>query len=204
MKSSIKRLCVFSGSSPGDRLEYTNAARQLGRELVKHGINLVYGGGDVGLMGVIADTVMSAGGEVIGVIPEFLAKKEVAHNDLTELRVVASMHERKALMSELADGFIAMPGGIGTFEELFEVLTWQQLGIQSKPCALLNTCGYFEHLLRLLDHAVTEQFLKSVHRDMLLTADTAEQVVELLRKYKHQHVDKWMDKAIKNDPESII
>ena len=204
MNSQIKRLCVFSGSSPGNRVEYSEAATQLGLELVKHNIDLVYGGGDVGLMGVIADTVMSEGGEVIGVIPEFLAQKEVAHNELTELRVVKSMHERKALMSELSDGFIALPGGIGTLEELFEVLTWQQLGIQSKPCALLNTCEYFDQLLKLLDHAVAEKFLNTVHRDMLLTADTAELVVERIINYKHRHVDKWIDKGNTVDSESII
>lgn len=195
MNSKIKRLCVFSGSSPGNRTEYAQAAICLGRELVKHDIDLVYGGGDVGLMGIIADTVMSAGGEVIGVIPEFLARKEVAHNELTELRIVQSMHERKAMMSDLSDGFIALPGGIGTFEELFEVLTWQQLGIQPKPCAILNTCGYFEQLLNLLDHAVTEEFLKPVHRDMLVIGESAESLIELLMKYEHSHTDKWIDKT---------
>ncbi len=193
MNAQIKRLCVFSGSSPGHQPEYAEAAGQLGRALVKNNITLVYGGGDVGLMGVIADTVMSAGGEVIGVIPEFLAKKEVAHNEITDLRIVQSMHERKALMSELSDGFIALPGGLGTFEELFEVLTWQQLGIQSKPCALLNTCSYFEPLLKLLDHAVTERFLKPVHRAMLLTGQTPALLIEQLMKYKPRPTDKWMD-----------
>ncbi|MBT7951003.1 MAG: TIGR00730 family Rossman fold protein, partial [Gammaproteobacteria bacterium] len=150
----MKKVCVFCGSSSGKRAEYAEAAIDLGRELVRQNIGLVYGGGDVGLMGIIADTVMSEGGEVTGVIPQFLAQKEVAHKDLTELRIVDSMHERKALMSELSDGFIALPGGIGTFEELIEVLTWQQLGVQAKPCAVLNTCAYFEHMLEQLDHAV--------------------------------------------------
>lgn len=194
MNSKIKRLCVFSGSSPGIRTDYAQAATQLGRELVKHEIELVYGGGDVGLMGIIADTVMSAGGTVIGVIPEFLAQKEVAHNELTELHVVQSMHERKAMMSDLSDGFIAMPGGIGTFEELFEVLTWQQLGIQPKPCAILNTSDYFNQLLKLLDHAVAEKFLKPAHRDMLLIAESAASLIDLMRKYEHSHTDKWMDR----------
>ncbi len=175
-----KRLCVFSGSSPGRRSEYRQAATRLGHELVEHNIQLVYGGGNIGLMGIIADTVMSSGGEVIGVIPEFLLQREVAHNELTELHVVQSMHERKALMAELSDGFIAMPGGIGTFEELIEVLTWQQLRIQSKPCALLNTCDYFEYLLRQLDYAVNEKFLKPAHRDMLLVSQTPQQLLKIL------------------------
>jgi uncharacterized protein (TIGR00730 family) len=204
MKSQIKRLCVFSGSSPGNRVEYTEAATQLGLELVKHNIDLVYGGGNVGLMGIIADSVMSAGGEVIGVIPEFLANKEVAHTEITDLRVVQSMHERKALMSEMSDGFIALPGGLGTFEELFEVLTWQQLGIQSKPCALLNSCGYFDHLLKMLDHAVTEKFVKQVHRDMLLTGDSAELLIDLLMNYEHSHTDKWIDKVNIVDSDNVI
>jgi len=192
MNSQIKRLCVFSGSSPGKRSEYNKAASELGRKLVEHDIQLVYGGGNVGLMGVIAGTVMSTGGDVIGVIPDFLAKKEVAHNELTELHIVQSMHERKALMSELADGFIAIPGGIGTFEELIEVLTWQQLGIQSKPCALLNTCNYFEYLIKQLDHAVDEKFLKPVHRDMLIVGSRPDQLLKMMMSYRHSHTDKWM------------
>jgi len=194
MKYPINRLCVFSGSSPGKQAAYADAAIALGKELVKYGIGLVYGGGNVGLMGIVADTVTTAGGDVIGVIPEFLTKKEVAHNQLTELHIVESMHERKALMSELSDGFIALPGGIGTFEELIEVLTWQQLGIQSKPCALLNTCDYFEHLLKQLDHAVSEKFLKPVHRDMLIVASTPRQLLEMIMSYSHSHTDKWIGK----------
>ncbi len=192
MKNEIRRICVFSGSSPGNRPEYTEAAIALGQELVKNDIQLVYGGGDVGLMGVIADTVMSGGGQVTGIIPEFLAKKEVAHNELTELHVVQSMHERKGMMSELSDAFIAMPGGIGTFEELIEVLTWQQLGIQFKPCAVLNTAGYFQHLLAQLDHAVDEAFLKPVHREMLLVATEPVEIVQTIMAYRHSHEDKWM------------
>ena len=194
MKYPINRLCVFSGSSPGKQAAYADAAIALGKELVNYGIGLVYGGGNVGLMGIVADTVTTAGGDVIGVIPEFLAKKEVAHNQLTELHIVESMHERKALMSELSDGFIALPGGIGTFEELIEALTWQQLGIQSKPCALLNTCDYFEHLLKQLDHAVSEKFLKPVHRDMLIVASTPRQLLKMIMSYSHSHTDKWIGK----------
>lgn len=194
MSKKINQICVFSGSSPGNKSDYAEAAKALGDELVKHNINLVYGGGNVGLMGVVADKVMSAGGKVTGVIPEFLAKKEVAHYDVTELHVVDSMHERKAMMAELADGFIALPGGLGTFEELLEILTWNQLGVQTKPCAVLNTCNYFEHLLQLLAHAVAEQFLKPIHQDMLLTADTAEEAVKLMCNYEHSYTDKWLDK----------
>jgi len=170
----------------------------LGHELVERNIQLVYGGGDVGLMGVIADTVMSLGGDVIGVIPEFLVKKEIAHNKLTALHTVQSMHERKALMSELSDGFIAMPGGIGTLEEMFEVFTWQQLGIQTKPCALLNTCGYFDYLLKQLDHAVREKFLKPEHRDMLVVESEPAQIVKILENYKQEYTDKWIDRTWKN------
>jgi uncharacterized protein (TIGR00730 family) len=194
MNQKLKRVCVFCGSSSGVRAEYTEAAISLGHELVKQNIVLVYGAGNVGLMGTIADTVLSEGGKVIGVIPEFLVKKEVAHKNLSELHIVESMHERKALMSELSDGFIALPGGIGTFEELFEVLTWQQLGVQAKPCGLLNTSEYFEHLLNLLDHAVNEKFLKPFHRDMLLAADDAKQILEKLRHYEPLLTDKWIDK----------
>jgi len=193
MKRQLKRVCVFCGSSSGERSEYTEAAIALGHELVKQNIILVYGAGNVGLMGKIADTVLSEGGEVIGVIPEFLLKKEVAHKNLSELHVVDSMHERKALMSELSDAFIALPGGIGTFEELFEVLTWQQLGVQAKPCGLINTSEYFEHLLNLLDHAVNEKFLKPFHRDMLLAADNAGQILEKLKHYEAALADKWID-----------
>ncbi|MFT5133984.1 MAG: hypothetical protein ACI9SC_002457, partial [Gammaproteobacteria bacterium] len=192
------------GSSPGEQTEYMDAAINLGNELVRRDLELVYGGGDVGLMGIIANTVMSSGGKVIGVIPEFMTKKEVAHNHLTELHIVQSMHERKAMMSELSDGIIALPGGIGTFEELFEVLTWQQLGIQSKPCALLNTRNYFEHLLKLMAHAVTEGFLKPVHQEMLMVGESAEQVVECLMKYEHSHTDKWADDISIADQEKLI
>jgi uncharacterized protein (TIGR00730 family) len=194
MKQELKRVCVFCGSSSGKSAEYTEAAIALARELVKQNIVLVYGAGNVGLMGEIADTVLAEGGEVIGVIPKFLVKKEVAHKNLSELHVVESMHERKALMSELSDGFIALPGGIGTFEELFEVLTWQQLGVQAKPCGLINTSEYFDHLLNLLEHAVNEKFLKPFHRDMLLVADNAQQILEKLKHYEPALTDKWIDK----------
>ena len=162
------KICVFTGSRHGARAEYTEAAKLLGRELVARDYGLVYGGGNVGSMTVIADTVLELNGHVTGVIPDSLVGKEVAHQGLTDLRVVSSMHERKALMAELADGFIAMPGGIGTMEEFFEVLSWAQLGIHEKPCALLNVCGYYDPLIQFLDRAVADDFIKPKHRALLV------------------------------------
>ena len=168
MVNLIGNICVFIGSRHGARTEYTEAAMLLGRELVARDYGLVYGGGNVGLMTVIADTVLDLNGHVTGVIPDSLVGKEVAHQGLTDLRVVSSMHERKALMAELSDGFIAMPGGIGTMEEFFEVLSWAQLGIHEKPCALLNVCGYYDPLIHFMDHAVGEDFIKPKHRALLV------------------------------------
>jgi len=193
MDKSIHRIGVFSGSSPGRSPDYTKAAKALGHELVKHKIELVYGGGNVGLMGVVADAVMSAGGKVTGVIPAFIAEKEIAHYEITKLHVVDSMHERKSMMAALADGFIALPGGLGTFEELLEILTWNQLGVQNKPCVALNAGHYFQPLFALLEHAVAQQFLKTAHRDMLLSADTARDCVQLVCNYRHSYADKWLD-----------
>ena len=164
----MKRVCVFAGSSPGSRPQYAAAARALAVELVRRGLGLVYGGGSVGLMGVLADAALSAGGEVIGVIPQGLASRELAHAGLTELRVVSSMHERKALMAELVDGFIALPGGLGTFEETLEILTWSQLGIHRKPVGALNAAGYFEGVRRMLAHAVAEGFVRPEYQALLL------------------------------------
>ncbi|HEX6801621.1 MAG TPA: TIGR00730 family Rossman fold protein [Candidatus Binatia bacterium] len=161
-------ICVFTGSRHGTPTEYAEAAKLLGRELVARDYGLVYGGGNVGLMTVIADTVLELNGHVTGVIPDSLVGKEVAHQGLTVLRVVSSMHERKALMAELSDGFIAMPGGIGTMEEFFEVLSWAQLGIHEKPCALLNVCGYYDPLIQFLDRAVADDFIKPKHRALLV------------------------------------
>ena len=166
---TIKSVCVFCGSSRGARPEYTDAAQQTGREIARRGLTLVYGGGNIGLMGEVADAALAAGGRVIGVIPESLADWEVAHRGLTELHIVGSMHERKRLMADSADAFMALPGGLGTFEELCEILTWSQLGIHDKPCGLLNVAGYFDPLLALLDGAVREQFLLQEHRERLLT-----------------------------------
>ena len=164
----MQRLCVYCGSNQGRQPAYLAAASELAGALHERGISLVYGGASVGLMGQLADTLLALGGEVIGVMPQALVDKEVSHSGLTELRVVASMHERKSLMAELSDGFIALPGGYGTLEELFEVLTWTQLGYHSKPCALLNIAEYFDHLLRFLENTVKEQFVKPIHGDMLL------------------------------------
>lgn len=194
MVSSIKRVCVFAGSSRGRRPEYAAAARSLGDELSARGYALVYGGGGVGLMGTIADTMLGNGAQVIGVIPEALAAKEVAHERIADLRVVASMHERKALMAELSDAFVALPGGMGTLEELFEVLTWAQLGIHAKPCGLLNVHGYFDRLLAALEHAVEERFLKEQHRSMLLVHSTAPGLVDALEDFHPRVVEKWLDR----------
>jgi uncharacterized protein (TIGR00730 family) len=172
MTGSRANICVFTGSRHGILPDYAQAARQLGATLVERGYGLVYGGGNVGLMAVVADTVLEKRGRVIGVIPDMLVGKEVAHRGVTELRVVNSMHERKALMAELSDGFIALPGGVGTMEELFEVLSWRQLGIHNKPCGLLNYRAYYDHLVRFLDHAVAQGFLKPQDRSLLLVEDT--------------------------------
>ncbi len=163
-----RKICVFTGSRHGASTAYADAAEQLARDLVERGFGLVYGGGNVGLMNVIADTVLELGGHVTGVIPNTLVSKEVAHRGLSELRIVNSMHERKALMAELSDGFIALPGGIGTMEEFFEVLSWAQLGIHNKPCGLLNVSGYYDPLIEFLDHAVSQDFVKPKHRALLL------------------------------------
>ena len=167
----MKRICVFCGSNAGARSEYAEAARALATVLAERKLGIVYGGGNVGLMGVLADAALEHGGEVIGVIPQKLVDKEVAHRGVTELLVVETMHERKALMNDLSDAFLALPGGFGTLDEFFEVLTWAQLGFHGKPCALLNVAGYYDGLLAMLDHAVTERFLRPAHRELVI-ADT--------------------------------
>ena len=190
----MKNITVFCGSNSGFRTEYAEAARNLAQLFVNQNIRLIYGGGNVGLMGIIADEVMRAGGEVIGIIPDSLDKKEVGHREITELRVVGSMHERKAQMAELADGFIAMPGGIGTFEEFFEILTWAQLGFHEKPCGLLNVADYYDGLLALCDHAVTEGFLRPVHRKLILDDSDAISLLEKMNNFQPPPVEKWIDK----------
>lgn len=192
--SIIKRLCVYCGSSPGKKSEYGEAARQLGSIMVSKNIDLVYGGASVGVMGEIADSVIKGGGEVIGVIPQTLLEKEVAHTGISDLRVVDSMHERKALMAELSDGFIALPGGLGTIEEFFEVMTWAQLGMHQKPCGLLNVCQYYQKLIDFLNHAVTERFLKEVHRSLVLVEESPDALLQKFEAYETPEVAKWIDK----------
>lgn len=193
----MKQICVFCGSSFGAKSAYREAAQAMGAALARRGIGLVYGGGRVGLMGAVADAVMAAGGTVIGVIPEFLAAKEIAHAGLTELHLVGSMHERKALMADLADGFIAMPGGFGTFEEFCEILTWTQLGLHQKPQGLLNVAGYYDALLTLFDHAVTEAFVKPNHRAVVLQAADPDALLDQFANYKPEASDKWFGQPIK-------
>ncbi|MFH1985464.1 MAG: TIGR00730 family Rossman fold protein [Pseudomonadota bacterium] len=189
----MKRICVFCGSSPGAREIYTEAAVAMGRALVDGGLGLVYGGGSVGLMGIIARTVADAGGDVVGVIPRFLMEQAVGYNELADLRVTETMHERKALMAALSDGFVAMPGGLGTLEELFEVLTWAQLGMHTKPCGLLNVNGYFDGVLRFLDHAVEERFVGPDHRGLMLQDPRPEGLLAQFAHYTAPAMDaaKW-------------
>lgn len=188
----MKSICIFCGSSTGNRPIYKEAARAMGEAIARRGLSLVYGGGNLGLMGTIADAALAAGGEVIGVIPKFLVDKEIAHNGLTQLHVVDSMHDRKALMAELADAFIALPGGYGTLEEFCEILTWAQLGLHQKPQGLLNVEGYYDPLLQLFDRAVTEEFLKPELRSLVLEASSPEDLLDLLANYQPITVEKWL------------
>jgi uncharacterized protein (TIGR00730 family) len=191
----MERIGVFCGSSPGARPEYEAAAVELGRVLVERELGLVYGGAHVGLMGTIADTVIAAGGEAIGVIPSALVDQEIAHTGLTDLRIVGSMHERKALMVDLADGFVALPGGSGTLDELFEAFTWAQLGIHSKPIGLLDISAYWAPLLAFLDHAVVERFMRAEDRDRLLVAPEPAAMLDRLASYEPSAVDKWVGRS---------
>ena len=192
----LRSICIFCGSSVGARREYEAAAARIGRLLAERGVRAVYGGGNIGLMGVMADAALAAGGEVIGVIPQMLVDKELAHNRLTELRIVTSMHERKALMAELSDAFIALPGGLGTFEELFEVLTWVQLGIHHKPCGCLNVAGYFDPLSALLDHAVGETFVLPQHRQLLVTSSDPAELLAMLAGQRPARDEKWQGRDV--------
>src|SRR5438067_1828283 len=177
------QICVFTGSRVGARADYAVAARELADVLVQRGYGLVYGGGNVGLMGVVADTVLGHRGQVIGVIPEAFVEKEVAHRGLSDLRIVKSMHERKAMMADLADGFIAMPGGIGTMEEFFEVLSWAQLGLHGKPCGFLNVDGYYQRLIEFLDHVVEQDFLKPKHRALLMVEQQSSKLLDRFEEF---------------------
>lgn len=191
---TMKKICVYCGSSNGKNPAYKDVARQLGLEFAKRKLSLVYGGAGIGLMGAIADAVLEQGGEVIGVIPQVLVDKEVAHKRLTELKIVDSMHARKALMADLADGFIALPGGLGTLEELFEILTWAQLGLHQKPCALFNVEHYYDALIAFLNNTVEEQFVKNSHRSMLLVGDSPSAIIDQLMSYQAPVTDRWLGK----------
>jgi uncharacterized protein (TIGR00730 family) len=190
----MKRICVFCGSSQGSRPEYRAAAEEMGAELVRRKIGLVFGGGKVGLMGVIADAVLKADGEAVGVIPEHIMSREIGHKGLTKLHVVHSMHERKALMADLSDAFIAMPGGFGTLEEFCEVLTWSQLGLHAKPCGILNVSGYYTPLLAMFDHAVEERFLKPENRALVLARNSAAELLQAFESWRPVRVEKWLDR----------
>lgn len=196
----MKQICVFCGSSPGASPEYLNAARQLGYTLADKDIGLVYGGAKVGMMGKIAEAVLEKRGRVIGVIPKDLVAKEVAFTELADLRIVDSMHERKALMADLSDGFIALPGGLGTIEEFFEVATWAQLGIHPKPCGLLNVKQYYNKLMEFLDHTVNEKFVELEHRSMILMDENPERLLQKFETYRPPTIDKakWVLK-LSND-----
>jgi uncharacterized protein (TIGR00730 family) len=192
---TIQSVCVYCGSSPGRLEGYAAAARRLARSLVDRNIRLVYGGASVGIMGLVADTVLKLGGQAVGVIPEALLRREIAHANLTELHVTRSMHERKSLMAELADGFIALPGGIGTLEELFEVWTWAHLGLHDKPCGLLNAEGYFDALISFLDHAVAERFLQPTTGSMLLVDADPDRLLDRFRGHAPPAATPWIHQA---------
>jgi uncharacterized protein (TIGR00730 family) len=189
----MKNICVYCGASPGRLEVYADGARALAQALVSRDLGLVYGGASIGLMGLIADRVLALGGRAVGVIPHALAQKEVAHKGLTELHITQSMHERKTVMAELSDGFIAMPGGIGTFEEIFEVWTWAQLGIHAKPCGLLNVGGYYDALTTFLDHAAAEQFLKPPHRSLLVVEAEPDVLLDRFASYQAPGIQKWLN-----------
>lgn len=191
----FQRLCVFCGSKTGNQAAYAEAARVLGEVLVREGIGLVFGGGRIGLMRIIADTVLDGGGEAIGVIPRGLAKKEVAHERVTELHVVDSMHERKALMADMSDGFIALPGGLGTLEEIAEAFTWGQLGIHQKPCGILNVDGFYDELIAFLDTATAHEFLNPGQRALITVATEPEALLEAMRNYRPPAGTRWLKKT---------
>jgi hypothetical protein len=192
--TSINSICIYCGSSPGRLDTYASAAFSLAESLVRRNIKLVYGGASIGIMGMLADQVLKLGGQAIGVIPKALAHKEVAHHHLTELHVTESMHERKVLMAELSDGFIALPGGIGTLEELFEIWTWAQLGFHHKPCGLINVAGYYDALIQFLDHVRAEQFVKKQHHAMLIVETNPDALLDRYVNYHYPVVKHWVGK----------
>lgn len=190
----IQALCVFCGANYGKRPAYREAARRVGELLAQHRITLVYGGGNVGLMGAVADGCLGAGGRVVGVIPQALAEKEIAHPGLTEMHVVGSMHERKALMADLSDAFLTLPGGFGTWDEFCEALTWSQLGLQKKACAFLNVEGYYDALLAMAERAAEDGFIRPEHRELLLVDTDPERIIDRLQSYEVPYVPKWVDR----------
>ncbi|HEX7759614.1 MAG TPA: TIGR00730 family Rossman fold protein [Caulobacteraceae bacterium] len=192
--SPVRSVCVFCGSSPGADSAYLIAARATGQAIADRGLTLVYGGAKVGLMGTVADAALAAGGEVIGVLPRGLAAKELAHTGLTRLEVVASMHERKARMAELSDGFLALPGGIGTLEEIFEIWTWGQLGFHAKPAGFLNVAGFYDPLKTFVSHMTDQAFMKPMHRDMAVFGDSVGDILAAFAAYRPPNVDKWMER----------
>jgi uncharacterized protein (TIGR00730 family) len=194
--TKLKRICVYCGSSVGGRPAYKEAAQCLGELMAERGIGLVFGGGCIGLMGVVADAVLARGGEAIGVIPQSLVRREIGHRGVTKLHVVETMHQRKALMADLSDAFIALPGGYGTLEEICETITWSQLGIQQKPCGLLNIENYWDGMLQFLDHAVEEEFVRPENRPLVLVASSPEGMLERLVSWAPPaHIEKWLDET---------
>ncbi len=196
----MKRVAVFCGSGFGAKAIYTQAAKQLGKAIVENNLELVYGGACVGLMGEIAKAVLELGGNVIGVIPKHLMEKEVALTELADLRVVESMHERKALMAQLSDGFIALPGGFGTLDELFEIITWAQLDFHSKPCGILNIDGYYNHLIKFMDHSAKEEFVREEHRNMIIIEEDPNELLKKFWSYQPPQFDKaeWIKNLMSN------
>jgi uncharacterized protein (TIGR00730 family) len=190
----MNSICVFCGSSVGKRKNYILKARQLGQIIAEKNITLIYGGGNIGVMREIADSALKHGGKVIGVMPQHIVDKEVAHYNISELHIVKSMHERKALMAKLADAFIAMPGGFGTIDEIFEVMTWNQLEIIKKPTGLLNVDGYFDHLIAFIRHAVDEKFVREEHKQNLIIETDADLLIEKLENFKPNQAEKWIDR----------
>jgi hypothetical protein len=194
MPNKLNAICLYCGSSPGNDMRYREAAALLGNTFAARNIELIYGGGSVGLMGVAADACIAAGGRVTGVIPKLLMEKEVGHKGVTKMHVVDDMHQRKRLMTDLSDGFIALPGGYGTLDELFEALTWLQLGYHGKPVGILNTAGFFDHLIRFLDHARDERFLRDLHRDALSVDTDLNRVLEKMATSVAPDTGKWLDR----------
>lgn len=193
-RTPFRRVAVYCGSTGGVGSQYLEAAREAGRYLAEHQIDVVYGGGRVGMMGAVANAALAAGGKVYGVIPEKLKTREIAHEGLTELHVVDGMHPRKTMMASMADAFIALPGGWGTLEEIFEVVTWTQLNYHKKPVGILNIRGYYDHLIRFLDHAATEGFIRSIHRPLLSSADSLDVLLDRMAKTAIPDVGRWIDK----------